>query len=253
MRTGDGVPDPVAGLRLDRSSPVPLHRQVAQWLEAGIASGRLPPGTRLDNEVALADSLGLSRPTLRQAMRYLVEKGLIVRRRGAGTRVGQPLDLPAPVPDSSYDELRRAHQEPTTRVLSLATGPADADTARTLAVPVGSAVLTVERLRAVDGAPIARLTNWLRVGLLDLDAGELEHTGLYATIRDAGIDLHAARQVIGGRAAAAEEAELLGIEPGGILLTMQRTTYDQHGTPVEHGRHVYVAARWSFEMSLLTP
>ena len=99
-------PDPVAGLRLDRSSPVPLHRQVAQWLEAGIASGRLPPGTRLDNEVALADSLGLSRPTLRQAMRYLVEKGLIVRRRGAGTRVGQPLDLPAPVPDSSYDELR---------------------------------------------------------------------------------------------------------------------------------------------------
>lgn len=252
-RVPSPVPDLVAGLRLDRTSPVPLYRQVARYLEQGIASGKLPPGTRLDNEVALADSLGLSRPTLRQAMRYLVEKGLIVRRRGAGTRVGTPLRLPPPEPTSSYDELVRADEDPATRVLSHTTGPADPDTARALAIPAGTDAVSVVRLRAVRGAPIARLTNWFRAGLLELDDAELERTGLYALVRAAGLEMRTARQVIGARPADAEEAALLDVAPGGILLTMERTSYDRHGTPVEHGQHVYVAERYSFEMSLLTP
>ena len=253
MGSVEGTPDVVAGLELDRTSPVPLYRQVARYLEQGIASGRLPPGTRLDNEVALADSLGQSRPTLRQAMRYLVEKGLIVRRRGAGTRVGQPLVLPAPEPTSSFDELVRADQDPVTRVLSLDVGPVDPEIARALAIPEGMDAVTVVRLRSAGSAPIARLTNWLRVGLLELGTEELERTGLYALIRSSGIVLHSAKQVIGARAATESEADLLDEQVGGVLLTMERTSYDRYGTPVEFGRHVYVAGRYSFEMSLLTP
>ena len=51
---------------LDRNSPVPLYFQVAQALQAAIEAGRLPPGSRLDNEISLADELGLSRPTMRR-------------------------------------------------------------------------------------------------------------------------------------------------------------------------------------------
>ena len=72
-------------LVLDRTSPVPLYFQVAQAMEAAISDGRLPPGSRLDNEVYLAEQLGLSRPTMRRAMQYLVDKGVLVRRRGIGT------------------------------------------------------------------------------------------------------------------------------------------------------------------------
>ena len=77
-------------LRIDRLSAVPRGSQVAQHLEDAIGSGEIPPGTLFSNEIHLADQLGLSRPTMRRAMRHLVDKGLVVRRRGIGTRVVQP-------------------------------------------------------------------------------------------------------------------------------------------------------------------
>ena len=59
---------PALSIPVDRSSPVPLYFQVARHLERMIESGELAAGTRLDNEIALADQLGLSRPTMRRAM-----------------------------------------------------------------------------------------------------------------------------------------------------------------------------------------
>src|SRR5690625_3672912 len=72
---------------LDRNSPVPLYFQVAQCLEDGIRDGVLPPGTRLENEISLAKRLSVSRPTVRRAIQEVVDKGLLVRRRGVGTQV----------------------------------------------------------------------------------------------------------------------------------------------------------------------
>ena len=86
----DASLDALGSFAVDRSSPVPLYFQVAQHLEHAIDSGALPPGTLLLNEIALADALKLSRPTMRRAMQTLVDKGLVVRRRGIGTRVVQP-------------------------------------------------------------------------------------------------------------------------------------------------------------------
>ena len=93
---------------VDRSSPVPLYFQVAQYLEDAIHSGAVPTGTLFQNEVDLAASLGLSRPTMRRAMQHLVDKGLVVRRRGIGTRVVQP-KLRRPLELTSlYDDLAAA-------------------------------------------------------------------------------------------------------------------------------------------------
>src|SRR5690606_41132648 len=67
-------------------SPIPLYYQVAQSLKRTIASGELAPGERLANEIDLAATLGVSRPTVRRALRYLVEEGLLVRKPGVGTQ-----------------------------------------------------------------------------------------------------------------------------------------------------------------------
>ena len=95
---------------LDRSSPVPLYYQLARQLESAIEHGALGPGSLLGNEIDLAGRLGLSRPTVRQAIQSLVEKGLLVRRRGVGTQVvhsqvRRPLEL-----SSLYDDLEAAGQ-----------------------------------------------------------------------------------------------------------------------------------------------
>ena len=238
-------------LALDRGSPVPLYFQVAQHMEKAIESGQLPPGTRLDNELLLADELGLSRPTLRRAMQYLVDKGLLVRRRGVGTRVVQPKVRRPLELTSLYDDLAATGQRPATVVLSNEVITAPDDVAESLSLPQGSPVIRLVRLRSASEQPIARMCNYLPATLLELPTPLLQERGLYQLLRSAGVQLQAATQTIGARSATAEEARLLGESRGAALLTMQRLTYDDHGTPVEYGVHVYAASRYSFELSLL--
>ncbi|WP_351222921.1 GntR family transcriptional regulator [Streptomyces sp. NPDC002133] len=236
---------------MDRTSPVPLYFQLSQQLEAAIEHGTLTPGSLLGNEIELAGRLGLSRPTVRQAIQSLVDKGLLVRRRGVGTQVvhsqvKRPLEL-----SSLYDDLEAAGQRPATRVLQNTVEPATAEVAAALGVPEGSDVHMIERLRYAHAEPMAHLRNHLPAGLLPLDSEQLESTGLYRMMRAAGITLHSARQSVGARAATADEAERLGEETGAPLLTMQRTTFDDTGRAVEFGSHVYRASRYAFEFQLL--
>ncbi|MFI7128765.1 GntR family transcriptional regulator [Nonomuraea sp. NPDC050153] len=238
-------------VNLDRSSAVPLYFQVAQQLEAAIAGGILPPGTQLDSEIELADQLAVSRPTMRKAMEFLVDKGLIVRRRGIGTRVVQsqvrrPLEL-----SSLYDDLKSSGQEPATTVLSNTVEPASAAVAEALRLAEGTPVIALARLRTVRDQPLAKMRNYLPALLLELKTDVLERQGLYELIRAAGIRLHAATQTVGARNATAAEARLLGESRGAAVLTMERVAYDDSGTPVEYGTHIYAAARYSFQMNLL--
>lgn len=245
--------DPPADLRfsVDRGSPVPLYFQLSQQLEAAIERGELAPGRLLGNEIDLASRLGLSRPTVRQAIQALVDKGLLVRRRGIGTQVvhsqvRRPLEL-----SSLYDDLEAAGQRPTTRVLRLATTEATAEVGAALGVAEGTEVWQVERLRLTHGEPIARLRNHLPVDRVTPRSEDLERTGLYRLMRSGGITLHSARQSVGARPASAEEGTLLEEEPGAPLLTMERTTFDDTGRVVEYGTHLYRASRYTFEFQLL--
>ncbi|GAA2248497.1 transcriptional regulator [Streptomyces ruber] len=238
-------------LSVDRNSPVPLYFQLSQQLEAAIERGALTPGSLLGNEIELAGRLGLSRPTVRQAIQSLVDKGLLVRRRGVGTQVvhsqvKRPLEL-----SSLYDDLEAAGQRPATRVLANTVVPATAEVAAALGVGEGGEVRRVERLRLAHGEPMAYLCNVLPVGLLDLESGQLEETGLYRLMRAAGITLHSARQAVGARAATRAEAERLDEPEGAPLLTMERTTFDDTGRAVEFATNVYRASRYSFEFQLL--
>ncbi|MCX5386469.1 GntR family transcriptional regulator [Streptomyces sp. NBC_00083] len=238
-------------LSVDRTSPVPLYFQLSQQLEAAIEKGTLTPGSLLGNEIDLAQRLGLSRPTVRQAIQGLVDKGLLVRRRGVGTQVvhsqvKRPLEL-----SSLYDDLEAAGQKPATTVLRNAVEPATAEVAAALGIAEGSDVHLVERLRYAHGEPMARLRNHLPPGLLPLETPYLEGTGLYRLMRGAGITLHSARQTVGARAATAQEAGLLAEAAGAPLLTMERTTFDDTGRAVEFGSHLYRASRYSFEFQLL--
>jgi GntR family transcriptional regulator len=241
-----------ASITVDRYSPVPMYYQVAQQLEHAIESGELPPGSRLDGELALANQLGVSRPTLRRAIEYLVDRGYLVRRRAVGTQVVHP-KVRRPVELTSlYDDLRASRKDPRTKVLSIDKVPATDAVAHALGLEDGENVLALERLRYADGQPLAVMRNWLPVGVVELDAGRLEGTGLYQLMRAAGITLHLASQTIGARAASGPEARLLQASRGEPLLTMQRTTYNENGRPVELGDHIYRASLYSFEIVLVT-
>jgi GntR family transcriptional regulator len=72
---------------LDPLSFVPLYRQLADILAERIRKGEYPAGTPIPSENSLAAAYGIGRPTARQATDTLVRRGILVRRRGAGTFV----------------------------------------------------------------------------------------------------------------------------------------------------------------------
>lgn len=238
-------------IRIDRSSPIPLYFQVASRLEELIESGELPPGSRLENEIAIADKIGLARPTMRQAISYLVNKGLLVRKRGVGTQVVHGGVRRAVELTSLYDDLLRDHKQPRTKVLSFRVAPAPDDIAVALQLARGKEVVTVERLRYANDQPLALMHNYLPVDLFPISEEMLAERGLYQIMRESGIRLRLADQRIGARRATAAEAALLGDSRGAPLLTMVRTAYDDGGRVVEYGSHVYRAALYSFEISLV--
>jgi DNA-binding GntR family transcriptional regulator len=238
-------------LSIDRNSPVPLYFQLAEQLEAAIVEGVLSPGSRLENEVQLADRCGLSRPTVRQAIQHLVDRGLLVRKRGVGTQVVQaqvkrPIEL-----TSLYDDLAAAQRSPRTKVLELVTVPADDEIAKDLGVPPGTPVIRLRRLRLSDAEPLALLINHLPLDIVELTAEGLERHGLYETLRAAGINLRIANQSIGARGATTAEAALLDERRGVPLLTMTRTAFDDKGRAIEYATHVYRASRYSFTLTLV--
>jgi DNA-binding GntR family transcriptional regulator len=234
---------------IDRSSPVPLYFQVAQRLQDLIESGQIPPGARLDNELVVAEQLGLSRPTVRQAMQYLVEKGLLSRKRGVGTsvvnnRVRRKLEM-----TSLFEDLDRAGRRPRTEVLSCELVPAPEKVAAALALAPGTEVLALRRLRFADDEPLAILRNHVRADL-GITAEALEQRGLYQLLRAAGTEVKAAEQTVGARQATAAEAKLLQESRGATLLRLHRVAFDASGRPVEYGRDLYRASLYSIDISV---
>jgi GntR family transcriptional regulator len=75
---------------LNTQSPIPLYRQLADLLAARIREGLYASGSRIPSEHQLAADFGIGRPTARQAVDVLVRKGVLRRRRGAGTFVREP-------------------------------------------------------------------------------------------------------------------------------------------------------------------
>jgi DNA-binding GntR family transcriptional regulator len=237
-------------IQVDRSSPVPLYFQVAQHLEQMIESGELPMGTRLENETHLADRMGLSRPTMRRAIEYLVGRGLLVRKRGVGTRVVQTKVTRDVELTSLYDVLAKSGQEPSTLVTSFSTEAAPDELAAKLGIAPGTQVYVFERLRFAGGKPLALMLNYVPADLLALSEADLVEQGLYNLFRASGIAPRIARQAIGAKAATTAEARALGETRGAPLLTMERSAYDDQGRAVEHGTHLYRASRYSFDVTL---
>lgn len=235
-------------LQVDRSSPVPLYFQLAEQLIAAISQGTLEPGDQLENEVALADRLSLSRPTVRRAIQELVSRGLLLRRRGVGTTVANQVVHRRVDLTSLYDDLARDGRAPRTDVLSLDVNAVDERAALALGLPADALLVAMVRVRYTADSPLAVLRNWMPPAMADLSVEQLRADGLYALLRARGIRPAVARQSIGARTATAVERRLLRLARTDPVLTMTRHAYDAQGAPVEFGDHCYRADQYAVDV-----
>jgi GntR family transcriptional regulator len=212
-----------------------------------ISSGTLRPGDRLGTERELASRLSVSRATLRQVLAVLAEGG-IVRRvpgRAGGTFVAQAkVDRDLSVIVGLPEYLRRQGFVAGTQVLSATMSGANDIAASHLAVPAGSLLLDIVRIRLADGIPIslerAQLPAEIFPGLLELPLG-----GSLYDLLDAhyGIRPDEVVEHLEVTEAGSDEAVLLGVDVRAPLLAVTRTSATAAGLPFEFSLDLFRADR----------
>src|SRR5512141_3093369 len=152
---------------IDRMSPVPLYHQLAEQLSHAITVGQLQPGDPFENEIAVAERLQVSRPTVRRAIQEMVDHGLLVRRRGLGTTVANRKVHRQAELTSLFDDLAREGRTPHTTVLEHQLLE-DEVAAAALDLPPHSPMLSTVRVRLAGDVPLAILHNWLPPAYSDI-------------------------------------------------------------------------------------
>jgi GntR family transcriptional regulator len=212
-----------------------------------INSGALRPGDRLGTERELAARLSVSRSTLRQVLAVLAEGG-VVRRvpgRAGGTFVAHAkVDRDLSVIVGLPEYLRRQGFVAGTQVLSATMSGADDVAADNLALPAGSLLIDIVRIRLADGIPISlervQLPAEIFPGLLELPLG-----GSIYDLLDAhyGVRPDEVVEHLEVAEASNDEAALLAVSPGAPLLAIARTSATSAGVPFEFSHDLFRADR----------
>jgi GntR family transcriptional regulator len=217
---------------LDRRRPEPLWHQLADALRRRIDSREWPPGSQIPAEDQLGELFGVSRITVRHAVRILTEQGLLRREHGRGTFVRQPLLVAGSRGLTSFsDEMSSQGSRPGSRILTCDVIEADADVADALRLEEGASVTRLRRLRLSDDEPMGIQTSFVPVPRApDLVAQAARAESLYGLLRDRhGIRPVEATELYRVGAADAEAATLLEIAAGSPVFIVERITVDDAG------------------------
>lgn len=225
------------------------HLQIREQILAQIQ--RMRPDELLPQERELADTFGVSRTTVRQALQSLIEDGLIYSVRGRGTFVSRPRISKGLTLTSFSDDMRARDLEPGSRLLTAELQTADTDLARTLEIAPGENTYYIERLRLADGFPMCIETLHLPAALFprlldqDLEGSlYLLLAGRYRTT------IATAEQHISATLLSHRHADLLKVSPRSAALRVRRRGIDSRGRVVEHGQSLYRADRYDFELTI---
>ena len=232
-----------------------MHNFPFQRLQADLAKliARTAPGERLLNEPELAKQMGVSRATLREAMRTFETQGIIRRRQGSGTYVvGKVpvIDAGLEVLESLETMARRMKLPITISDLHIEQVDADAGSAAGLGVDVGTRLTHVRRVIRADGRPAAYLVDTLPVTILD--PGELPAT-FSGSVLDfliaRGDKLGISRAVIGATNAPAEVAKPLEIQRDDVLLRFEAQLFDAKGRVVDYSVSYFIPGYFNFHVN----
>ena len=220
-------------LQLEGPQREDLVARVCGAVRGEIRERRIPAGTRLPSETDLAKSLGVSRPTLREATRILAQEGLLDIRHGVGTFVAAgPRHVTNPIDSmrSLTASIRAAGGEPSARNLAIEEIAAPAEVARAMAVPPQSKIVRITRIRLIDDRPLALSHEHIPLGpSVDLAAFDAFGGGslygfLAQTLR---IALHRSEVALTAVSATAAQGRLLAIKPGAPLLLMREIHFGE--------------------------
>ncbi len=226
-----------------------------QRLQADLASliSKTRAGDRLPSEPDLAKQLGVSRATLREAMRTFETQGLIHRRQGAGTFVvGQMSVMEAGLEmlESLDTMAERLGLEVTVSDLHVESIPADKDHAAALIVPASTKLTRVRRVMRADGRPVALLVDCLPEEILKPSQLPVSFKGsVLDFLIDRGDHLTVSRAAISAIDATADVAKPLEIQRGDVLLQFVSQLYNVSGKVVDYSSSYFIPGYFRFHVN----
>lgn len=231
-----------------RSKTVSVRRHIATRMLDVPAGSQLPP------EPELAAELGVSRATLREALRSLEDEGLVRRTRGAGTfvadrpRMANNLDANFGVTDA----IRASGMEPGIKHVAVRVEAASAEEAESLDLEPGEDVVVVDRVRTADGRPVVVSRDILALRVTGDDPvvlEKLERSSVYEFLeRELGVVVHHGLATFRPIRADGYVASRLEVPRESLLLYIRQVDFDESGGPVLSSHEHHLADAFEFSV-----
>ena len=246
----------------------PMYRQIAEDLLRQIEAGELPPGAQLRTELELREKYEASRNTVRDAIKWLITRGLVETRPGQGTFVvetivpyvttltGDPETASGGEGTSYRTEVEARFRKASDSPPQVGIEEADDQIALELAIIKGTSVVSRHQQRYIDGTPWSLQTSFYPMDLVqsgaarliqagDIAEGTVEYLRESAGIRQAGY-----RDTITVRTPDMTETTFFRLPDDGRIsvIEQRRTAYSNDGRPVRLTVSVYPADRNQFSV-----
>ncbi len=238
-------------LQINHASPVPMHVQVEALLRRLIALPKYQQGAFLPPEVELAKQLGISRNTVRQATNKLEHEGLIVRKKGVGTKAA------AKTVTTQLDSWHSFTQEMNDKGIAFRNYRIEARweeaselLARFFNLPAKTPVVRLVRLRGDADGPFVYFESYFhpRTGI---NPEEDFSQPLYELLETRyNTPVKTSREQIRAKKATASIAKMLRIAPGEPVLIRERFVLDPGDRPVEYNIGYYHAERFTYSIEI---
>ncbi|WP_294603985.1 GntR family transcriptional regulator [uncultured Rothia sp.] len=237
--------------------PGPKYEQVIHYIEQRyIIPGK--PGDKLPTERMIQQNFGVSRQTVRSALKVLIERGLLYNVQGSGTYVAERSDATyIPRVDTFVDDMRRRGFEGSTRMIATRWMDATEEISTHLSVPVGEKVLFVRRLRLADQEVIGFERSYFVKAAASsiLDAMMAEMSGSLSSLDQLADTPNAIKHARVRTSAALftdADAEAFNqqVPVGEAAFKVCATGYTEEGSPVEYAETLYLADAYFYEMIL---
>lgn len=228
-----------------------LYLQVIDRLKADIEKGIYKENEKLPSEFELSKELGVSRATLREALRLLEEENIIVRRHGVGTFVN-----PKPVFTSGIEQLssissmiENAGMTPGTIFINATEDVPTEDDLSRFQCDMNDQVITIERVRTADGEPVVYCVDKVLAKYLPSDYVQKREVSIFSSLEQSG-DIHVAYAVtyIDPVGYHEQVSPILNCGKETALLVLKQLHYDDNDRVVLYSKNYFRADKFSFHV-----
>ena len=237
---------------IDHNSHVPLHVQIEKGLRSLISSGGYDNGKLFPNEVELSTTIGVSRNTVRQAFKTLVNEGLLVRKQGKGTIINKNRNIVTHLKkwDSFTNDMQQQGIKIKNYLIEFKEEKCDSELTTIFNIPLGKGIKKLTRVRGSESIPFVLFESWFHPRI-PIDNSQDYSKPLNDILENEYniIAMHSSEEL---QTIVANEkvAKMLLIKKGAPLFFRKRLVYDAGMRIIEYNKCFYRHDKMTYKIDI---